>query len=796
MSSKAYSVRPFRYSKITNIVAVLSPPGIEDQTPVVLLNCHLDTALSSGGGAGDDASGCAILLETARILSTRPAAFAKNPVAFLFNGNEEGGLNGAHMFLSRPTSVLARKSKLVINLESAGSTGPPAVFQLRSRNLLKAYAKGATSKHLNVVFNDVFRTGVLVSDTDFRHWGDEGIIEYDPEYRVPANWSAQTRKVFPLEPRRKLLDRTYGGDPNIIGMDFATYSDSYRYHTPLDQPTAIPKGTVEHWGADVWGTVHNILEMRLDETWKSGSGDNVEGVWFDVFGWLVSYGGSAMVWGHAVVGLLGLGGYLVVLARLFGRANLGVREKASLALRMLAVSVATPIGALVGSVFAAYLVRFHPLGQELLFFSWEPLPTLLYAPAAILGALAARKLCFLFSTSEPDEDLELLSNLPLVSAVTLLMTRAGLGSAYLAAAQVVGLLILLLFPRSRSFFPIFNWIVGVPPIFAAWRFFVPLFGRVGTAIPVAGAGLAGLDAARWLTDLIAAGQVGVLTWAVGWPIFVGLRRHWKVVALVAGALGVLGPVVLSPFDADHPKRAYMQLSYNITAEQDPLVLHIGHADRGWTSFDRFVKQVVPDGDSRHVWERIAEQGPREGEWDIGWPRSPMLGNLRVDGLRFAPESRAPDKGCFPWIEVVSDIRPQGSKSRELLLRFHHRGLISPTVAFGNCRVEKWDLEGGKPVVNDGPWGNRTVVKHHAGFGASSWEIELIVESEREDGKIHVDFWGVDPSIFGSGEKGSWGAYGGENEGRWWSPALDRVKRRAPDWSTLTLLASVGGSWWI
>jgi len=59
-----------------------------------------------------------------------------------------------------------------------------------------------------------------------------------------------------------------------------------------------------------------------------------------------------------------------------------------------------------------------------------------------------------------------------------------------------------------------------------------------------------------------------------------------------------------------------------------------------------------------------------------------------------------------------------------------------------------------------------------------------VESEREDGKIKVDFWGIDPTCFaGAGRE-------------WWAGTMEMVQGRMPRWATGTFLATVGGSWWI
>src|SRR5258708_39122111 len=62
----------------------------------VLIAAHYDSQ-PNAGGAGDDGSGCAAMLETARALKAgRPL---KNDVIFLFSDDEEDGLLGAFAFV-------------------------------------------------------------------------------------------------------------------------------------------------------------------------------------------------------------------------------------------------------------------------------------------------------------------------------------------------------------------------------------------------------------------------------------------------------------------------------------------------------------------------------------------------------------------------------------------------------------------------------------------------------------------------------------------------------------------------
>ncbi|KAI9004515.1 hypothetical protein DFJ74DRAFT_774438 [Hyaloraphidium curvatum] len=784
------------YSGISNVIAVFDPPGTTPTTPVVLLNCHIDTASSSGGGAGDDTMGCAVMLEAARQLSLLPAAGMRNPVAFLFNGNEEGGLNGAHMFLAHPRSPLSRRAKLIVNLEACGSKGPAAVFQLRGAGLLRAFRKGASWKHLSVVFGDVFRTGALVSDTDFRHWAGEGVIAYEPGYAPPdeSEWPGPGRRVFPIRPRRVVAEPEFGGDPDHVGMDMATFADSYRYHTPLDTFEAIGKGVVGKWGADVLGTLVEVLKEGVDGTWTTGEGhENAEGVWFDWLGFLVAYGARWMAVLHAAAAGGAIAAFLVFAAGTV-RAAQGPSSEAVLALvRTVASTFAAPVAAVASALAASRLMRYHPWGQELLFFGWEPLPLFLYAPAALAGAVAALRLVAgAGSPASPDARTATVAHLPLLALMTYGMTSAGLGSSYLPAIHAACLSLYALFPALGPAFPIFPWTCGVPLILSALRFIVPLMGRIGTPQPSPGTTA---DSARWLTDDILAGIAALLAWAVAHPLLphisFSIRPPARVLLLVAALPIVVAPFVLRPFDADHPKRLYLQLGYNTTSGL--ATFDFAHADRGWTAFDAYLRLALaaPPEDRRTAWDRIAEQAVRtdkEAEWDVGWPRSPMVASLRVPAGELAAVG-VPPRERWPGVEVLSDV-PEGN-GRRLLLRFRVAGLVGPAVSFSGCTVEWWDVEGGKPGRDEVASGRRTVVKHAKGFGADSFELEMVaVPDSGPGGKIRVELWGMDATIFGNGTAGSWGAFGDRREGNWWEPAVWKFKERTPDWVTPSWVASM------
>jgi hypothetical protein len=93
-------------------------PGT-DPSAAVLLVAHLDTVAGSPGAA-DDASGVAVLLETARALVAGPPL--RHPVILLFADQEEIGFYGALCFVfGHPW---AREVEVVFNFDAGGRSGP------------------------------------------------------------------------------------------------------------------------------------------------------------------------------------------------------------------------------------------------------------------------------------------------------------------------------------------------------------------------------------------------------------------------------------------------------------------------------------------------------------------------------------------------------------------------------------------------------------------------------------------------------------------------------------------------
>jgi hypothetical protein len=100
-----------------------------DSSDTVLLTAHFDSG-SEGPGAADDASGVAVLLETARALVSE--APMRNTVMFLFTDFEEGGMVGAKAFIAQ--HPWAKDVRVVIGFDAGGLSGPAVLSATSADN--------------------------------------------------------------------------------------------------------------------------------------------------------------------------------------------------------------------------------------------------------------------------------------------------------------------------------------------------------------------------------------------------------------------------------------------------------------------------------------------------------------------------------------------------------------------------------------------------------------------------------------------------------------------------------------
>lgn len=216
---------------------------IEGETPnAIMLNCHFDSVPGSPGAA-DDAANCAIMLELISIYSQKDTR-NRHTLIFLFNGAEEIGLRASHGFITQ--HAWAKDIRLFVNLEAAGSGGKETLFQTGPGNswLLNHY-KAVSRPFAQAVGEEIFQSGLIPSDTDFRIFRDFG---------------------------------------NVPGLDFAHGSKGYRYHTKFDSIDFLTVGVLQRTGENILGLIDSIVNSHeLDDITKY-SDDSSSAVYFDFLG--------------------------------------------------------------------------------------------------------------------------------------------------------------------------------------------------------------------------------------------------------------------------------------------------------------------------------------------------------------------------------------------------------------------------------------------------------------------------------------------------------------------------------
>ncbi|XP_020801065.1 endoplasmic reticulum metallopeptidase 1 [Drosophila serrata] len=232
------------YQGIHNVIVKLSSKSSKSES-YLLLNSHFDSKPSSPG-SGDDGTMVVVMLEVLRQMAISETPF-EHPLVFLFNGAEENPLQGSHGFITQ--HEWARNCKAFINLEVGGSGGRDLLFQSGPNNpwLMKYYRQHAKHPFATTMAEEIFQSGILPSDSDFRNFRDFG---------------------------------------NIPGLDIAQVSNGYVYHTVFDTFEAVPGRSIQNSGNNVLAMVRayaNASELNEEK------GDDGHAVFFDFLGLFFVY---------------------------------------------------------------------------------------------------------------------------------------------------------------------------------------------------------------------------------------------------------------------------------------------------------------------------------------------------------------------------------------------------------------------------------------------------------------------------------------------------------------------------
>ena len=129
---------------------------------------------ADGPGAGDNASGVAVVLETLRAIKAGP--LLDRDVIVLIDDGEEAGLLGANLFVDE--HPWATDVGVVLNFDARGVSGPSIMFETSDKNgwLIHQFAIASPRPVATSVSMDVYR--IMPNDTDltvFKRAGFAGL---------------------------------------------------------------------------------------------------------------------------------------------------------------------------------------------------------------------------------------------------------------------------------------------------------------------------------------------------------------------------------------------------------------------------------------------------------------------------------------------------------------------------------------------------------------------------------------------------------------------------------------------
>ncbi|TDR18446.1 M20/M25/M40 family metallo-hydrolase [Marinicella litoralis] len=213
-----------RAAPIRNIIATHSRTSSEERQTLLLL-AHYDAAKFSGTGAGDDASGVAVILEVVNALLKNKKDL-ENDIVVLFTDAEEIGLLGARAFINE--QLQNHNIGLIINLEARGTSGPSMMWPETdggNRAMVEGFANAdvplpvTTSLHYEIY-------KMLPNDTDL----------------TPFNQMAK-----------------------INGFNFAFIDDHFNYHTRRDNLKNLSLNTLAHQTFQIHSMVKHFSNADLSQ---------------------------------------------------------------------------------------------------------------------------------------------------------------------------------------------------------------------------------------------------------------------------------------------------------------------------------------------------------------------------------------------------------------------------------------------------------------------------------------------------------------------------------------------------
>ncbi|XP_036289899.1 endoplasmic reticulum metallopeptidase 1 isoform X2 [Pipistrellus kuhlii] len=710
------------YDNITNVVVKLEPR--EGAQHAVLANCHFDSVANSPG-ASDDAVSCSVMLEVLHVLSTSSEAL-HHAVIFLFNGAEENVLQASHGFITQHS--WANSIRAFINLEAAGVGGKELVFQTGPENpwLVQAYVSTAKHPFASVVAQEVFQSGIIPSDTDFRIYRDFG---------------------------------------NIPGIDLAFIENGYIYHTKYDTADRILTDSIQRAGDNILAVLKYLATSDVLVSSSKYRHGNM--VFFDVLGLFVIAYPSRV---GSIINCMVLAAAVLYL----GKKLLQPKHNTNYPKDFFCGLGITVMGWFTSLVTVLIIAVFISLiGQSL---SWY---NHFYVSVCLYGTAAAAKIIFIHTLAKrfyyvnaSDQylgevffDIALFVNCGTLTA----LIYGGLCSAFISAVWVAFPLLtkfcvhrdfrqrgargkFIAFYLLGMFVP---YLYALYLIWAVFEMFTPILGRSGSEIP---------------PDVVLASILAGCTMILSsyFINFIYLAKSTqKTMLSLALVCAVTFLLVCSgtffPYSSDpaspKPKRVFLQHMTRTFHDLDGKVVK---RDSGiwingfdYTGMSHITPHVPEINDT--IRAPCEEKAPLCGfPWYL--PVHFLIRkNWYLPASEVAPGEpvhfRLLSKEQTPWDSVKLTFEASGPSHMSLYVRPHKGSTLS-----------QWSLGNGTPVTSKG--GDYFVFYSH-GLQASAWQfwIEVQVREEQPEGAVTV---AIAAHYFSGEDKRS--------------SQLDALKEKFPDWT--------------
>ncbi|KAF4610913.1 hypothetical protein D9613_007233 [Agrocybe pediades] len=698
------------YVNLSNIVVRISDGTDGGKEHAVLVNSHLDSTLPSPGAA-DDALPVGVMLDCMRVLTETPNWSPKHAIIFLFNHAEESLQDGSHLFSTQ--HPIASTVRAVVDLEAAGTTGREILFQATSEQMIEAYSH-VPRPYGTIFANDIFSSGIILSDTDFRQF---------EQYL------------------------------NVTGLDMAIVGNSYLYHMRKDLVENIEVGAAQHMGENALALLKHLSSEGSPLPSLTEGYSRPTTVFFAHVGptfFIYSFTTAKIIYISLLVASFILVRYAFIDPAPALKSGHGFwREQGKGAIAV----VAGIVGTILVPNIVAIIMR-NVLNKGMSWFKSPLAPIGLYGPAAILGCLISQ---YLIGEMHEQSVFTALLLIQALFAVVIQLANVGSAAIFfitalpLFVALALNKVFLRLYGESGQKISLWTYAFGqvLPSITSTLLLlgvcdvFVPLTGRIGADAP-----------ADNIVAIIIS-SLGALCFPLALPFAhrFGRRKLWRGVIVMSIAVVTLIAVYASmePFDEMHQKRLFVLHTENITTHEHHL--HIAAAD-GAPGFESLVNDIVNEFSVHGQGLTPVVMDDYNSDWDTLYPFSAFLSPykvpLPVDPSYISPWTNGQQFSVRAVDHPISEAYV-GQRVRNITVHISHPGIIWTAIAF-DAHVLEWSLDKNPPDQYD-----RHHIKEASFYGHDEYSFSMVIKvpdptanSSGAEGRVRVNFMGLQ-------EKGVWPA---------------------------------------